>query len=163
METPTRTWRSAMYMAVCLDLRPLYAAGRPDALIYEFIPCSRPTWLGHILMGYVRRVQFAFRTLSAYFAAALQPENDQVQEESADQKHLKLLKLEDITVIGPTPPGTGVAFEATQRASLSTSPTNSYPRFFSGLGIALIPTSITTHPSFNHSLRRTHGADAKRI
>ena len=51
------------------------------------------------------------------------------------------------TVIGPTPPGTGVIHPATLHASWkSTSPTNLYPDFLVGSSTALVPTSITAAP-----------------
>lgn len=56
------------------------------------------------------------------------------------------------TVIGPTPPGTGVMKPATLEASAkSTSPTNRYPDFLLGSLTALVPTSITAAPGFIQS------------
>src|SRR5690606_740566 len=57
-----------------------------------------------------------------------------------------------VTVIGPTPPGTGVIhahFGAT--ASKSTSPPSRYPRFRVGSAMRWIPTSTTTAPGFTMS------------
>ena len=58
------------------------------------------------------------------------------------------------TVIGPTPPGTGVIAEATfLTSSKSTSPTSLIPFGEEGSLIVLIPTSTTTAPCLIHSLR----------
>src|SRR6185437_1644886 len=55
-------------------------------------------------------------------------------------------------VIGPTPPGTGVMRDARSRAlSKSTSPTSLKPLFAVESATRLIPTSITTAPSFTMS------------
>mmetsp|Transcript_44982 Transcript_44982/g.97711 ORF Transcript_44982/g.97711 Transcript_44982/m.97711 type:complete len:200 (+) Transcript_44982:163-762(+) len=55
-------------------------------------------------------------------------------------------------VIGPTPPGTGVIFDATARASLkATSPTSLWPSFLVESSTALIPTSMTTQPGLSQS------------
>jgi len=57
-----------------------------------------------------------------------------------------VLRINIATVIGPTPPGTGVMYEARSLAvSNSTSPA-SLP-----LSSRLIPTSITTAPDLIHS------------
>ncbi|KAH0934132.1 hypothetical protein HID58_011249, partial [Brassica napus] len=56
------------------------------------------------------------------------------------------------TVIGPTPPGTGVMKPATLEVSAkSTSPTKRYPDFLLGSLTALVPTSITAAPGFIQS------------
>src|SRR5690554_6821996 len=55
-------------------------------------------------------------------------------------------------VIGPTPPGTGVIWEAFGATSSNfTSPTNLNPLFLDGSEILWIPTSITTAPSLTIS------------
>src|SRR5690554_1874640 len=55
-------------------------------------------------------------------------------------------------VMGPTPPGTGVIWEALGATSSNfTSPTNLNPLFFDGSAILWIPTSITTAPSLTIS------------
>ena len=62
------------------------------------------------------------------------------------------------TVIGPTPPGTGVRKPAARDASRkSTSPTRRWPLFFVASGMALIPQSITTAPGFTQSPARAGG------
>ena len=51
------------------------------------------------------------------------------------------------TVIGPTPPGTGVIADATSETpSKSTSPASRYPRFRDESSTRFTPTSITTAP-----------------
>ncbi len=52
------------------------------------------------------------------------------------------------TVIGPTPPGTGVIHEAISLADFSTSPTSTYPRALFTSSTRLMPMSITTAPGF---------------
>src|SRR5690349_12298125 len=55
-------------------------------------------------------------------------------------------------VIGPTPPGTGVMKEVFGATSLkSTSPFNTYPFLNCGPSIRVVPTSMTTAPSFTIS------------
>ena len=55
-------------------------------------------------------------------------------------------------VMGPTPPGTGVIWEATSAAdSKSTSPTRRWPLFLLASGMKLVPTSMTTAPGFSQS------------
>jgi len=56
------------------------------------------------------------------------------------------------TVMGPTPPGTGVIMEAIgETDGKSTSPTSRWPDFLAGSATRLIPTSITTAPGFTKS------------
>ncbi len=51
------------------------------------------------------------------------------------------------TVIGPTPPGTGVIFDAIgDTPAKSTSPTSLYPVFLDASATRLMPTSMTTAP-----------------
>ena len=51
------------------------------------------------------------------------------------------------TVMGPTPPGTGVKNPATSLTlSKSTSPTSLWPDFVDASGTEVIPQSITTAP-----------------
>src|SRR5438045_5359404 len=55
-------------------------------------------------------------------------------------------------VIGPTPPGTGVIFDATSRTdSKSTSPCSFDPALAVGSVTRFVPTSITTAPGFTMS------------
>src|SRR2546423_7434693 len=55
-------------------------------------------------------------------------------------------------VIGPTPPGTGVIFDATSRTpSKSTSPRRRVPDFELASETRFVPTSITTAPRFTRS------------
>ena len=56
------------------------------------------------------------------------------------------------TVIGPTPPGTGVMCEALGDTPAKwTSPLSEYPDFFEASATRLTPTSITTAPGFTMS------------
>src|SRR2546423_1148065 len=67
-------------------------------------------------------------------------------------------------VIGPTPPGTGVIFEATSRTdSKSTSPCSRVPVLVPGSLTRLVPTSITTAPGFTMSPVTMRGLPAATI
>ena len=56
------------------------------------------------------------------------------------------------TVMGPTPPGTGVMASATSdTGSKSTSPSRRYPRSLVASSTRLMPTSMTTAPGFTMS------------
>ena len=60
--------------------------------------------------------------------------------------------MSETMVMGPTPPGTGVMYE--QRGATSskhTSPVSFQPLGLSALGRRVVPTSITTAPSFTIS------------
>jgi hypothetical protein len=63
-----------------------------------------------------------------------------------------------VTVIGPTPPGTGVILAATCLTfAKSTSPTRRYPVFLVSSVTGFVPTSITMAPSFTHSFLTLQG------
>ena len=55
------------------------------------------------------------------------------------------------TVIGPTPPGTGVILEAIgETVGKCTSPQSRLPHLRVGSGTRLMPTSMTTAPGLDH-------------
>ena len=64
----------------------------------------------------------------------------------------KVLIIKDAMVIGPTPPGTGVMYEHfSETSSNLTSPRNFQPRVRVLSVTRVVPTSITTAPSFTIS------------
>merc|ERR1719454_2126731 len=70
--------------------------------------------------------------------------------DTAASANLSVFFSKEAMVMGPTPPGTGVIFEATLDAdSKSTSPTRRRPDFRDASGMKFVPTSTTTHPGFN--------------
>mmetsp|Transcript_14284 Transcript_14284/g.37874 ORF Transcript_14284/g.37874 Transcript_14284/m.37874 type:complete len:229 (-) Transcript_14284:916-1602(-) len=69
---------------------------------------------------------------------------------TAASANLSVFFSKEAMVMGPTPPGTGVIFDATRDAlSKSTSPTKRLPDFLLLSGMKFVPTSTTTHPGFN--------------
>merc|ERR1719181_839230 len=69
---------------------------------------------------------------------------------TAASASLNVFFSKEAMVMGPTPPGTGVIFDATRDAlSKSTSPTNRRPDFLVESGMKFVPTSTTTAPGFN--------------
>ena len=70
--------------------------------------------------------------------------------DTAASANLSVFFNKEAMVMGPTPPGTGVIFEATREAlSKSTSPTKRRPDFRDASGMKFVPTSTTTAPGFN--------------
>ena len=69
-----------------------------------------------------------------------------------------VLAINIATVMGPTPPGTGVIALATcLTSSNATSPTSFWPLFFEASGTALIPQSMTTAPGLTQSFLTSSG------
>src|SRR5574344_283116 len=70
----------------------------------------------------------------------------------------KVLRINEIIVIGPTPPGTGEIYEHLGATSSNlTSPVSLNPLFVNVLGTRVVPTSNTTAPSLNISPLRNFG------
>ena len=64
----------------------------------------------------------------------------------------RVFSIKDAMVMGPTPPGTGVIqLHLGATLSKSTSPVRRLPDFFVASAMRLMPTSITTAPSFTMS------------
>mmetsp|Transcript_5871 Transcript_5871/g.16568 ORF Transcript_5871/g.16568 Transcript_5871/m.16568 type:complete len:239 (-) Transcript_5871:585-1301(-) len=73
-----------------------------------------------------------------------------LSRDTAASANLNVFFNREAMVMGPTPPGTGVIFEATREAlAKSTSPTSRRPDFRDASGMKFVPTSTTTAPGFN--------------